>query len=137
MPQVKVYGLQRTVSPLQTALSDAIHNSLMAVFKTPFEKRFQRFIWLADEDFVFPRDRVSAGSAGRTDYYTIIEISLFTGRSVETKKQLIRQLYAQVAAATPITPQDLEITLFESPPSNWGIRGVLGDELTLSYPVNL
>lgn len=129
MPQVKIYGLQQTVAPLRTELSDAIHKSFMAVFKTPAEKRFQRFIWLADADFVFPQDR--------TDYYTILEISLFAGRSVETKKQLIRQLYADITAATPIIPQDLEITLFESPPSNWGLRGQLGDELTLSYPVNL
>ncbi|NEP19017.1 MAG: tautomerase family protein [Leptolyngbya sp. SIO4C1] len=121
MPQIKIYGLKQSLAPLRTQLSDAIHQSLVSSLQVLSEKRFQRFIWLEAEDFLFPRDR--------TQYYTILEISLFTGRPAPIKKQLIRSLYDNITAATPIAAQDLEITLFESPPANWGIRGVCGDEL--------
>jgi phenylpyruvate tautomerase PptA (4-oxalocrotonate tautomerase family) len=34
-----------------------------------------------------------------------------------------------------MVPQDVEITIHESPKENWGIRGKPGDELSLSYKV--
>jgi hypothetical protein len=36
-----------------------------------------------------------------------------------------------------IPEQDLEITLFETAKYNWGSRGVPGDELPLSYKVEV
>jgi hypothetical protein len=36
-----------------------------------------------------------------------------------------------------ITPQDLEITIFETPKHNWGFRGLPGDEHTLNYKVEV
>ncbi|MEL7500857.1 MAG: tautomerase family protein [Cyanobacteria bacterium J06554_6] len=129
MPQVKIYGLKSTLKPCQQQLSDAIHQALMTTFKTLPEKRFQRFIWFEPDDFVFPDDR--------SNYYTIIEVSLFTGRTLETRQALIRALFETVCSATPIATQDLEITLFESPAGNWGLRGITGDRLNLSYPINI
>lgn len=36
-----------------------------------------------------------------------------------------------------ISPQDVEVTIFETPKHNWGIRGLPGDELALNYKVNI
>jgi phenylpyruvate tautomerase PptA (4-oxalocrotonate tautomerase family) len=81
------------------------------------------------EDFYFAPERTAA--------YTIIEISIFEGRSVASKKQLIRLLFENLNNYFHISPQDLEITIFETPKSNWGIRGLPGDELQLNYKVNV
>ena len=62
---------------------------------------------------------------------------MFEGRSIEAKKKLIRLLYQKVSQSTDITPQDLEITIVETPRSNWGIRGVTGDELDIDYKVDI
>ena len=129
MPQVKIYGLLENIAARRIALSDAIHTALMEGIGTPEAKRFQRFIVLDPANFIFPGDR--------TNNYTIIEISMFEGRSVAAKKNLIRLLYEKIASATNITPQDLEITIFETPQCNWGIRGIPGDELKLSYQVDV
>ena len=59
--------------------------------------------------------------------------SMFEGRSVAAKKNFISLLYEKIASATNIAPQDLEITIFETPKCNWGIRGIPGDELKLGY----
>ena len=129
MAQVKVYALRSSLSTLKDALSDAIHESLIEAFGMPRDKKFQRFIALDRDDFVFPPDR--------SDNYTIVEISVFEGRSAASKRQLIMALFSRVGAATGLSTQDLEITIFETPRANWGIRGKPGDELALSYAVNV
>lgn len=129
MPQVKIYGLRENIEPKRFALSYAIQTALIEAIGTPEEKRFQRFIILEAEDFIFPNDR--------TNNYTIIEIIMFAGRSVEAKKNLIHLLYQKIAATTDITDQDLEITIIETPKSSWGIQGITGDELKLNYQVGI
>ena len=129
MAQVKIYGVDHNLTQYQKALSAAIHQSLVAIFKLPEDKKFQRFIKLPTEDFIYPQDR--------SQKYTIIEISIFEGRSIDTKKQLIRTLMQKIQNEVGIDTHDIEITLFETPKSNWGIRGTCADELQLNYPTQL
>ena len=129
MAQVIVYGLDAELSPIRASLSEAIHAAVMDALAYPPDKRFHRFIRLDREDFIVPADR--------SERYIIIEISLFEGRSVEAKKRLIRGLYDRIPAATGITLQDIEITLYETPRHNWGIRGQPGDEIGLAYRIDV
>jgi phenylpyruvate tautomerase PptA (4-oxalocrotonate tautomerase family) len=129
MAQVKIYGLRRALDGHRAALSNAIHAAVMEALAYPAEKRFHRFMPLDDADFVFPSDR--------SERYTIIEISLFEGRSVEAKKLLVRRLYERIAERTGIAAQDVEITIFETPRHAWGIRGLPGDEVGLNYKVEV
>jgi len=129
MAQVKIYGLRSSFEPVRAALSDAIHGAVMEAFAYPAEKRFHRFIALDRADFIYPPDR--------SDRYTIIELSIFEGRSVTAKRHLIRQLYERVPEVTGITPQDIEVTIFETPRHAWGIRGLPGDEIGLNYKVEV
>lgn len=129
MAQVKIYGLHAHLNRCRAELSDAIHAAAMATLGLPPEKRFHRFIGLDDADFVYPGDR--------SRQYTIIEVSMFDGRTVETKKAFIRALVAGIAAQCDISLQDLEITITETPRENWGIRGLPADELTLPYDVEV
>ena len=62
---------------------------------------------------------------------------MFEGRSAEAKKNLIRLLYQKIEETTDISSQDLEITIFETPLCNWGVRGTPGDELKLNYQVDI
>lgn len=129
MSQVRIYGHREPLSRNRDALSRTIHNCLMDAIGLPKSKRFQRFFHMASEDFIHADD------CGEN--YTIIEISMFTGRATETKNRLIRLLFERIEAEVGIDPQDVEITIFESAPENWGIRGRCGDELALDYDVNV
>jgi phenylpyruvate tautomerase PptA (4-oxalocrotonate tautomerase family) len=62
---------------------------------------------------------------------------MFEGRTVETKKQLIRLLFERFDRELGISNLDLEITIFETPKCNWGFRGLPGDEHNLDYKVNV
>jgi phenylpyruvate tautomerase PptA (4-oxalocrotonate tautomerase family) len=119
------------LNPVKAALSEAIHASVVEALQFPQDKRAHRFFPMHAEDFYIP-----AGQ-GRSDRYTIIEISLFEGRSVETRKRLIHLLFERIAAATGIATADIEITLTETPRHNWGFRGQTGDEVGLDYKVTV
>ena len=129
MAQVKIYGIREQLDSIKQRLSDAVHSCATEALGLPAEKRFHRFLPLDRSDFMFPDDR--------TDRYTILEIHLFAGRSDSTKRRFIRLLYDRLERDLDIAPQDLEITLCESPPQNWGIRGQVGDELSLPYTVRI
>lgn len=129
MAQIKIFGIKAHLHPIREKMSDIIHECIVDAFQYPKEKKAHRFIYI-DKDSFFYFER-------RTVKHTIIEISIFEGRSVEAKKNLYRLLFDRFDTELNITPMDLEITLFETPRHNWGIRGKSGDELTLSYEVNV
>jgi phenylpyruvate tautomerase PptA (4-oxalocrotonate tautomerase family) len=127
MGQFKIYGHAEFISGNRQALSDAIHKSAVATFRLPQDKRFHRFFGMEAHDFVYPE--------GRSTSYTIVEVSMFEGRSVETKKAFIKALYREWETTLAQSVADLEIVIQESPRHNWGIRGQNGDELQLNYKV--
>jgi phenylpyruvate tautomerase PptA (4-oxalocrotonate tautomerase family) len=129
MAQVKIYGIREHLKPIQAQLSDAIHSCVVEALQFPANKRAHRFFHLEAEDLYFP-----ASASAR---YTIIEISMFEGRSVATKKQLIRLLFERLCAQTPRLPHEIEVTITETPKHNWGFRGSPGDELALGYRVEI
>jgi hypothetical protein len=129
MAQVKVYGLRDTLKAAREHWSRIIHNALVETLGLPPEKKFQRFFGLDAEDFLFPADRTYA--------YTIIEIAMFAGRSPDAVKALIKKIMADAQASLNIAANDIEITVTETPKHCWGIRGKTGDELALSYKVEV
>lgn len=129
MAQFKIYGLKDRLNPIKAELSDIIHATVITAFQLPADKRFQRFFPMDREDFYFPEDR--------SDAYTVIEVSMFEGRTAETKKQFYRLLFQAIQSQLGIDPQDVEITITETPRANWGIRGLPADELDLNYRVDV
>jgi len=129
MAQIKIFGIREQLNPIKEQLSNVIHSVLMDVLGLPETKRFHRYFPMDAEDFQYPPDRSAA--------YTIVEISMFEGRSVETKKDLIQQLCKQINEKLMLSVHDLEITIFETPRAHWGIRGMTGDELELNYNVEV
>ena len=129
MAQIKIYGLKELLEPIKQRLSEVIHSCVVEALHYPAGKRAHRFFPLDRSDFLYP--------AGRTEQYTIIEISLFEGRSVEAKKRLVRLLFERAHSECGISPQDLEMTIFETPKHNWGFRGLPGDEHQLNYKVEV
>ena len=85
MAQIIIYSHRENLAGRKKAISDALHACVTATLGLPADKRFHRFIALDQEDFFHPNDR--------SHRYTIIEISLFEGRTKETKKALIRAIF--------------------------------------------
>lgn len=129
MSQVKIFGLRKHLGPAMPKISDVIHSCVVDALQYPADKRAHRFFQLDESEFFYP--------AGRSPRYTILEFSMFEGRSVVAKKTLIRLLFQRFEAELGVAPMDLEITIFETPKHNWGFRGLPGDEHTLNYRVEV
>lgn len=129
MSQVKVFGLRASLGSRLPQVSDVIHSCVVDALQYPQDKRAHRFFQLEPEEFFYP--------AGRSEKYTIVEFSMFEGRSVEAKKKLIRLLIERFDSQLGIPPVDVEITIFETPKHNWGFRGLPGDEHELNYKVEV
>lgn len=129
MGQIKIFGLKQELHPIREKLSEVLHDCIVEAFHYPREKKAHRFIYIEEDSFFY--------FAGRTSKHTIIEISVFEGRSIAAKKKLYGLLFQKFETEFGITPMDLEITIFETPMHNWGIRGKSGDELVLNYQVEV
>ncbi|WP_028046564.1 tautomerase family protein [Cellulomonas sp. URHE0023] len=127
MAHVKIYGRRDVWQDRRGSVSDAVHRAIVGTWGLPPEKRFHRFFLLDADDLVAPR----------SNDYLVIEVLCFTGRSVAARRALIAAFFDDVAPTLGLTADDLEIIIIESPPENWGIRGVSGDELSLDYRVDV
>ncbi len=127
---VVVYGIKEKLNPIKARLSDVIHGCMQSVLGMPEDKRAHRFIPLNREDFYYP--------GGRTDAYTVIEINMMAGRKPETQKALIKALFSELESQLSLAPVDVEITIKEQQPHQWGFRGMTGDEAKdLNYQVKV
>jgi len=131
MAQIKIYGLAERLNPIKDKISAAIHACVVEALRFPPGKRAHRFFPLDRSDFYIPEGQ------GRSDGYTIIEISMFEGRTPEAKRFLVHLLFEKLHAQAGIAPADLEITITETPRQNWGFRGQTGDEAGLDYKVEV
>jgi len=129
MSQVKIYGLKEKLDLVKKELSDVIHECVVEALEFPRDKRAHRFIGLEKDDFYYPE--------GRTDAYTIIELIMIEGRSVETKKKLVQLLFERIREKIGITETDVEICIMDVPAHNWGFRGFHGNEISLNYKVKI
>jgi phenylpyruvate tautomerase PptA (4-oxalocrotonate tautomerase family) len=116
---IVVYGIKGQLNPIKAKLSDVIHSCMQSVLGMPEDKRAHRFVPLEREDFYYP--------GGRSDAYTVIEINMMSGRKPETQKALIKSLFQELESQLSLAPVDVEITIKEQQPHQWGFRGMTGD----------
>ncbi|MEZ4710961.1 MAG: tautomerase family protein [Caldilineaceae bacterium] len=108
-------------------MSDVIHGCVVEALQFPQNKRAHRFIGLERADFFWPD--------GRTDAYTILEITMIAGRTVETKKRLIRLLFDRIRDEVGITHQDIEICILERPSDQSGLPRHAWRSVKLDYKI--
>lgn len=127
---IVIYGIDENLNPIKAKLSDILHGCMQSVLGMPEDKRAHRFVPLERENFYYP--------GGRSDAYTVIEINMMAGRSQETQKALIKAIFRELESKLLLSPIDVEITIKEQQPYQWGFRGMTGDEAKdLSYKVNV
>lgn len=129
MAQFKIYGQRVFLQEAHATISDCLHAASVQTLKLPADKRFHRFIPLDAWQLATPPDR--------SERYLVVEVHMFTGRTVETRKALIRAVMDDLCRTLVLHPNDVEVVILESARENWGIRGQHGDDLALAYPVEV
>ena len=127
MPQTRI-SVRRIWSTADKArLIDAVHDALVDTLSIPADDRVLVLDEYDADSFAIP--------PGRSERYTVIEITLFAGRTVAAKKALYQEIVRNLGALG-IDPLDTRIVLREEPRENWGIRGGQpASEVTLAFKV--
>ncbi len=126
---IRIYGIKEKLNPLKTRMSDVINQCMVEALQFPANKRAHRFFPMEAADFYYPE--------GRTDAYTVIEVNMMAGRSEVAKQGLIHLLFERFEQQLGILPVDVEIMIFDSPPGNFGFRGMTGAEAQLDYKIEV
>ena len=76
-------------------------------------------------------------STGSSERFIRIEIELFSGRSIEAKRDLYRSIVEKLAGLG-VPELETKISLIEVPMQNWGLRaGLPASEIVTSFKVNV
>ncbi|HEY9122719.1 MAG TPA: tautomerase family protein [Bacteroidales bacterium] len=71
-------------------------------------------------------------------YEMLIEISMFAGRTKETKKKLFQTIVNNLSAKGLISKEKVFILLNEQPMENWGVKGgIPADDINLGFKINV
>ena len=128
MPLVKVSLLKGKSIEEKKALLDAIHAALLDAFKIPENDRTQRIFEFEPENFDIPEEK--------TSNYTIIEIDVFPGRSLDAKRKLYQKIVQNLSEQ--IQPNDILVILKEPSLENWGVRGGMpASEIDLGFKLDV
>ncbi len=128
MPSTRIETRKGWLGTQKREFIEAVQAALVAGILIPERDRCVR---LAEYD----EDAFIAG-ADKGPHYTVVEISLFTGRSIEAKRRLYAELVARVAPFG-LAPHDLKVILHEVPRENWGLRGLPASEIDLGFKVDV
>jgi hypothetical protein len=111
------------------AVIDAVQSALREALKIPEADRTLRLIQHPASHFAVP--------PGRGEKFTLIEITMFSGRSMGAKRNLYQAIVRNLGALD-VPPLDIKITLIEAPPENWGLRGGMpASEIDLGFKIDV
>jgi phenylpyruvate tautomerase PptA (4-oxalocrotonate tautomerase family) len=111
------------------AVIDAVQSALREALKIPEWDRTLRLIEHPAPHFAIP--------PGRGEKFTLVEVTMFSGRSMDAKRALYRAIVRNLAALG-IPALDIKITLIEIPPENWGVRGGMpASETDLGFKIDV
>ena len=125
MPLVRIEILKGQSKEYKTTILQTVHDGLVNALSIPDDDRNQRLYEL--DECLYER------SPDKTEKFTLIELTLFPGRSAKMKKDAISEITRLLGERLEIKAQDVFIIINEPPLENWGLRGVPASEIGLQY----
>ena len=128
MPSTRIETRRGWIGDRRLAVIEAVQRALVTGLKIP---EYDRCISLTEYDadaMIVP--------PGKGQSYSVIEIKLFSGRSLDAK----RRLYAAIAeelSAFGVPAADIKVVLLESEPLNWGLGGLPASEIELGFKIDV
>jgi phenylpyruvate tautomerase PptA (4-oxalocrotonate tautomerase family) len=128
MPIVKIEVCRSRPAQEITAMIEAVYQAQLVAFRLPEDDKQIRYLEYKPECFPVP--------PGKTENYTIVEFSIFPGRSLDAKRKLYEGIATRFGKLG-IQPSDIIIVLHEPPLENWGVRGKPASEIELGLNLNV
>ena len=130
MALARIEVLQGRTSGEKKRLIEAVRTALSEALKAPADDPAVRLAEYPHEQFLLPYpDRHS-------DFYTLIEVTMFAGRSMDTKRRLYGAI-VQKLAALGVPEDDVLIVLHEPTMENWAVSGgIPASEVDVGFKVD-
>lgn len=115
MPLVRIEIIKGKDVAYKKALLEAVHVALVNAIQIEDWDRFQRLYEIDKE--LFER------SESKTDKFTMIELTMFPGRTKEQKARIYEEIVKELYERLKIEATDVFIVINEPPNENWGLAG--------------
>ena len=115
MPLVRVDIIKGKSASYKKEMLSCIHDVLVEALGIEDWDRFQRIVEIDREFF--------ETAPGKSDCFTIIELTLFPGRTREQKRAVIEGITEKLHGVLAIPKEDIFIIINEPPLENWGLGG--------------
>jgi phenylpyruvate tautomerase PptA (4-oxalocrotonate tautomerase family) len=106
----------------------AVHRAIVEGIKIPEADRYVRILEYPPESF--------AAAPAKGPRFTMIEISMFEGRSIEAKRRLYAAL-ARELAAFDVPASDIKIVVHDEPRENWSVGGVALSDVEIGFKIDV
>jgi 4-oxalocrotonate tautomerase family enzyme len=127
VPVVKIELLKGKDKASLLQIRDEVMNAVVYSLQLPDNDRNVRILEYEQEYFIM-----------KPPYEVLIEITMFEGRTKETKKKLYQTIVENLAQNGLMDKSKVFIILNEQPLENWGVRGgIPADEITLDFKVEI
>ena len=128
MPVAHIHIRQGRPPAEKKAILDGVHAALVEAFGIPDRDRHQ----IVHEHTPEHLDSVKGAD------FTLVELSVFPGRSREAKRRLYELLVGNLQRAAGIDPAAVMIVLHEPPMESWGIRGgKAGCDVAIGFKIDV
>ncbi len=128
MPSTRIETRTGWVGNRRQELIEAAQAALLEGLLIPREDRCVRLTEYDHDAFIVP--------TGKGTTYTFVEVTLFSGRSLDAKRRLYRAVVEQLGRFG-VPDSDIKVALIEVPPENWGIRGLPASEIDLGFNIEV
>jgi phenylpyruvate tautomerase PptA (4-oxalocrotonate tautomerase family) len=129
MPSARIEVRKKWSRQDKDQMISALHASMVECLKIPEHDKLIRLLEYEPEDFVVP--------PGCSEKYVLVEISLFSGRSLDAKRALYESVVSKFAGIG-VPKKEIFIVLHDVPRDNWGIRGgIPASEIDVGFKIEV
>jgi len=116
MPLVKIEIIKGKSQEYKNTLFESVFEGFSNALSVPREHLYSRVYELEEGNY--------EARPGRTDKYTVLEISMLPRNDALLKKSLIEEITRSLGEALAIAPEEVFIIINDPPLENWGHRGL-------------
>lgn len=129
MPHAAIHRRRGAKPQNRAALVEAVNRALIGVLGVAEDTHPVRLTEYDADSFLIP------GSCSAD--FTLVEATLFAGRTPETKETLFKAIVANISALG-VAENDIRTVIYDVPRDNWGLEGgVPASQVDLGFKVEI
>jgi phenylpyruvate tautomerase PptA (4-oxalocrotonate tautomerase family) len=128
MPSTRIETSAGWIGGRHAEIIEAVQRALVEGIRIPEADRHIRIVEYPAGSFAVPEDRGPRA--------TLIEISMFAGRTIEAKRRLYAALQREMLPFG-LGSRDLKVVVHDEPRENWSVGGVALSDVDIRFKIDV